>query len=109
MPWKLRDISGSAVPPATAVLYWLYRSLPMSNDVNATGIVGTPVRDPANTPVRPLLPSLKMITPDAPASWAFCTFWLKVQVPHWMSATRPAWQPVKSDGSQPLVEPPGDG
>ena len=46
----------------------------MSNDVNATGIVGmigfpfTSTRLPLVTAVRPGLPSLKMITPEAPAA-----------------------------------------
>src|SRR5216110_372220 len=110
MPWKFREIVGSAVEFATADWYWLWRSLPTANDVNATGIVGTPVRLPEKTTERPaVLPSLKMITPDAPAFWAFATFWLNVQVPRWMSAMRPATKPVKSEGSQPLVEPPVDG
>src|SRR6059058_2821061 len=82
----------------------------MANDVKATGIVGTPVRLPENTPLRAgVLPSLKMITPDAPASSAFAIFWLNVQVPRWISAIRPEAKPLKSDGSQPAAEPPVGG
>src|SRR5438034_7468945 len=82
----------------------------MPNEVKATGTDGTPVSDPLNTPLRAgVLPSLKMITPDAPAAWAFAIFWLNVHVPRWMSAIRPATNPLKSEGAQPLVDPPGDG
>ena len=48
----------------------------MANDVNATGIVGmiglllASSRLPSSTSVRPGLPSLKMITPEAPAACA---------------------------------------
>jgi hypothetical protein len=64
----------------------------MSKDVNDTGIVGTnglllaSSRLPLSTSVRPGLPSLKMITPVAPAAWAFCTFTPKLHPPRWISA-----------------------
>src|SRR3954468_6635340 len=82
----------------------------MSNDVNATGIVGmiglsfASCRLPENTDVRPGLPSLKMITPDAPAACAFSTFTPKLHVPRWISAIRPGTNPVKSSIVQPLAE-----
>ena len=76
----------------------------MAKDVNATGIVGIDERLPPKTSVRPGLPSLKTMTPLAPASWAFRIFWLKVHVPRWMSAIRPATKPLKSDAAHPLAE-----
>src|SRR5436190_3784903 len=82
----------------------------MANVVNATGIVGTngvPAAStmlPISRSVRPGLPSLKMITPDAPAACAFCTFTPKLQPPRWISAIRPGTRPVKSAAMQPLVE-----
>ena len=54
--------------------------------------------------VRPGWPSLKTMTPLAPAVPALRTLVAKGQVPRWMSAMLPAWKPVKSDCSQPLVE-----
>src|SRR3954468_1841209 len=85
---------------------WLKRASPMANDVNATGMLAV-VRLPLKTPVRPAtpgLPSLKMITPDAPAASAFSTFDWKVQVPRWIRAMLPGWKPLKSLASQPLAE-----
>src|SRR3954447_22731927 len=82
----------------------------MSNDVKATGMLGmiglsfASCRLPENTEVRPGLPSLKMITPEAPAALAFCTFTPKLQVPRWISAIRPATKPLKSVDVQPLAE-----
>src|SRR5919199_3549956 len=81
----------------------------MSNDVNATGILatnGSPFAStmlPLNTLVRPGLPSLKMITPTAPAAVAFSTFTPKLHVPRWIRAILPA-KPVKSLGLHPLAE-----
>src|SRR3954449_127842 len=37
----------------------------------------------------PMVPSLKMITADAPCAWAFSTLTPKSQVPRWMTATLP--------------------
>ena len=82
----------------------------MSKDVNATGIVGmigfpaASVRLPDKTSVRPGLPSLKMMTPLAPAAWAFWTLTPKLHAPRWMSAIRPATKPLKSDAVHPLDE-----
>ena len=82
----------------------------MSNDVNATGIVGTigfpaaSTRLPENRSVRSGLPSLKMTTPVAPAAFAFSTFTPKKHVPRWISAIRPGTKPLKSDMLQPLAE-----
>jgi hypothetical protein len=62
-------------------------ALPVSNDVNATGTVGTNGWSfsssmlPLRTAVRPGLPSLKMITPVAPAACALSTFTPKLQPP----------------------------
>src|SRR5947207_2958096 len=56
------------------------------------------------SPVRPGFPSLKMITPTAPAACAFRTFTPKLQPPRWISAIRPDVKPVKSAGVHPLVE-----
>src|SRR4051794_26551137 len=87
----------------------LYRAAPVANDVNATGMLATnglPAAStmlPLNTPSRPGWPSLKMITPTAPAAVAFCTFVPNVHVPRWTSAILPA-TPAKSLGAQPLVE-----
>ena len=56
--------------------YWLRRFAPPAKVVNATGIVGTigfpaaSTKLPTSRSVRPGLPSLKMMTPDAPAAWA---------------------------------------
>src|SRR5690242_17449664 len=89
---------------------WLYRSRPTANVVNATGMVGmigfpaASCRLPIWRPVRPGLPSLKMMTPDAPAAWAFWTFTPKRHVPRWISATRPGTKPLKSLALQPLAE-----
>src|SRR3954447_2605306 len=82
----------------------------MSNDVNATGMSGmiglsfASCRLPENTSVRPGLPSLKMITPEAPAASAFCTFTPKLQVPRWINAIRPDTKPLKSADVHPLDE-----
>src|SRR6516165_825729 len=97
-----------------AWLYWLSRSSPIANDVKTTGIVGTirlpeaPARLPATTPMRPGLPSLKMITPEAPAASAWTTLTPKLHPPRWISATRPGTKPLKSPVVQPLDEL-GDG
>src|SRR5258707_9198629 len=103
-------MTGSAVPFWTACWYWLSRLLPMSKDVKATGIVGTirfpeaSTKLPTSTPVRPGLPSLKMITPEAPAAWALRTFTPKLQAPRWIRAIRPGRKLVKSFAVQPLDE-----
>src|SRR5215213_599105 len=82
----------------------------MSNDVNATGIVGTngllfaSSRLPLMTAVRPGLPSLKMTRPVAPAAWALSTFTPKLHPPRWISARWPAVKLLKSAAVQPLVE-----
>src|SRR6266566_1070779 len=91
---------------------WLYRSRPTANVVNATGMVGmigfpaASCRLPIRRPVRSglVLPSLKMMTPDAPAAWAFWAFTPKLHPPRWISAIRPAVKPLKSLALQPLVE-----
>ena len=54
-------------------------------------------------------PSLKRITPTAPAATAFCSFSVNPQVPRWISDTAPLVAAGKSDSSQPLVVPPGLG
>src|SRR3954454_16425339 len=81
---------------------------PTAKDVNATGIAGGFGTLPLKTPMRPAglgLPSLKMITPDAPAATALSIFAWNVQVPRWISAMLPGWNPAKSAcGSQPLAE-----
>src|SRR5690242_673884 len=61
---------------------------------------------PLNRPVRSglVLPSLKMITPVAPAAWAFVALIAKVHVPRWISAMLPALKPAKSAGSHPLAD-----
>src|SRR5919206_2288830 len=107
-------VTGSGVLDWTACWYWLYRLCPAANVVNATGMVGTNGTPPASTrlptsrPVRSSgdagLPSLKMITPVAPAPCAFCTFTPKLQPPRWISAIRPGTKPVKSVEVHPLVE-----
>src|SRR5215468_9885768 len=93
---------------------WLYRAWPTANVVNATGMVGmigfpdASSRLPITRSVRPGLPSLKMMTPDAPAAWAFWTFTPKKHPPRWISAIRPGAKPLKSLALQPLAEV-GDG
>ena len=72
--------------------------------MNATGIFGIDERLPLITPVRPGFPSLKMITPEAPALVALATFVSNVHEPRWISAMFPAVKPVKSLGLQPLVD-----
>ena len=47
-----------------------------------------------------------MMTPTAPAAWAFIALVEKKQAPLWISAIFPAVNPAKSSGSQPLVTPP---
>jgi hypothetical protein len=81
-------------------------SLPIANVTNATGIVGTDPRLPMSRPVRSgfVLPSLKMITPVAPAACAFATFWANVQVPRWIRTGWPATSGPKSPGAQPAAE-----
>jgi hypothetical protein len=64
---------------------------------------------PPKTSVRPALPSLKMMTPIAPAACALSAFWRNVHVPRWMRAIFPETEAGKSEASQPLVEPPGEG
>ena len=54
--------------------------------------------------VRPGWPSLKMITPLAPAAWAFWILTPKLHVPRWISAIWPGTKPVKSALVQPLAE-----
>ena len=85
----------------------------MAKDVNATGIVGTnglsfaSRKMPPSTPIRPGglgLPSLKMMTPVAPAAWAFRTFTPKLHVPRWIRAIRPGTKPLKSAAVHPLDE-----
>src|SRR5829696_6372644 len=67
-----------------------------------TGLSGASVA--RNAAVRPPPPSLKMITPAAPASSALCTFVQLLQVPlRWTSAMRPATKPLKLAAVQPLV------
>src|SRR4051812_39943147 len=89
---------------------WSYRLWPTANVVNATGMAGmtgfpaASDRPPISRPVRPGLPSLKMMTPDAPAASAFWAFTPKLHPPRWISATRPAVKPLKSLALQPLVE-----
>src|SRR5436190_12694563 len=89
------------------VFVWLNSWSPTAKDVNATGIDGGFGTLPLKTPVRPGtsgLPSLKMITPEAPAATALSIFAWNVHVPRWISAMLPAWKPVKSFGLQPLAE-----
>src|ERR671936_107276 len=106
----LMVVVGSGCPSCTADWYWLYRLCPTANDVNATGIVGTngvpaaSTRLPTRRAVRPGLPSLKMITPVAPAACAFSTFTPKLQPPRWISAIRPDTKPLKSEALHPLAE-----
>src|SRR5215467_10986432 len=91
---------------------WVYRACPTANVVNATGMVGmigfpaASCRPPIRSPVRSgfELPSLKMMTPDAPAAWAFWAFTPKLHPPRWISATCPATKPLKSLALHPLVE-----
>jgi len=64
---------------------------------------------PATRSRRPAFPSLNTTTARAPASIAFATFALKVQVPRWSSATAPRGKPAKSASSQPLVDAFGSG
>jgi hypothetical protein len=54
-------------------------------------------------------PSLKRITPTAPALTAFCSFRVNQHVPRWISDTAPSVAAGKSDISQPEVVPPGLG
>src|ERR1044071_9019198 len=59
---------------------------------------------PTSRAVRPGLPSLKMITPVAPAAWAFWIFTPKLQPPRWISAIRPDTKLPKSEEVHPAVE-----
>ena len=68
------------------------------------GFPAASTRLPAKLSVRPGLPSLKMMTPLAPAAWAFRTFTPKLHVPRWMSAIRPGTKPLKSAAVHPLDE-----
>ncbi len=54
--------------------------------------------------MRPSWPSLKMMTPAAPASKAFCALTEKSHVPRCTSAMLPAVKSAKSSGSHPLVD-----
>ncbi len=88
----------------------LYSSSPTQKDVPKTGmLMPGPPSVPMNASCRPSWPSLKMMTPTAPACWAFWAFWKKVQVPRWMSAILPGSKLSKSDCSHPLVLPGVDG
>ena len=84
-------------------------SLPTSKLVPITEMPTGPPRVPVSRSVRPGWPSLKMITPLAPAVSAFWAFAPKVQVPRWTSAIAPAGKPAKSDASQPLLLVDGSG
>jgi|GEM_PF-3515126 len=64
---------------------------------------GTP-RVPATASVRPGWPSLKTITPPAPAATALVALISNVQVPRWTSAMLPGTKPAKSAVSHPLVD-----
>src|SRR3954454_9382877 len=86
------------------VFVWLTSWSPTAKDVNATGIDGGFGMLPLKTAVRPGMPSLKMMTPDACAATALFTFAWNVHVPRWIRAMLPAWKPVKSFGLQPLAE-----
>jgi hypothetical protein len=82
------------------------RFTPTENCEKTAGMV-RPVASPImpTRPVsRPGWPSFMTTTPAAPAAWAFSTLTLKPQVPRWTSAMLPAAMPVKSAGSQPLVD-----
>src|SRR5579872_1658075 len=68
------------------------------------GLPAASTRLPLITSVRPGFPSLKMITPVAPAACALITFTPKLHPPRWIRAIRPAVNPVKSDDVHPLVE-----
>ena len=62
---------------------------------------------PAGRPVRPSWPSLKMITPTAPAALALLALRPKSHVPRWISAMLPAVKPAKSAAVQPAGVVPG--
>src|SRR5688572_22192536 len=51
-----------------------------------------------------VLPSLKRITPIAPASSALASFCTNGHVPRWISAIAPSTAAGKSESSHPLVE-----
>ena len=59
--------------------------------------------------MRPGWPSLKMITADAPASWALSALSWNVHVPRWISAMLPGVKPAKSAASQPAFDELGVG
>src|SRR3954454_16910532 len=79
----------------------------MSNEVNATGMSGTngslfwSSRLPLSTAVRPGLPSLKMITPIAPAAFALSTYTPKLHPPRWISAILPVMVPGSKSPDRP--------
>ena len=81
-------------------------SLPISNEVPTTGrsALNASPRVGFRVSVRPSWPSLKMMTPAAPASKAFCALTEKSHVPRCTRAMLPAVKSTKSSGSHPLVD-----
>ena len=55
------------------------------------------------------MPSLKMMTPLAPACWARSAFSPKVQPPRWITTMLPSVKRAKSPAWHPLVELTGPG
>ena len=69
-----------------------------------SGVWFTPKSVPVTRPERrSVLPWLKMMTAEAPASCALIALTPNSQVPRWMSAMAPTGNPAKSLSSQPLV------
>ena len=78
--------------------------MPTAKLANTAGIARSvgPLRKPAFMRCA-LLPSLKRITPTAPAVWAFASFCTNGHVPRWISETAPLVAAGKSAASQPLL------
>lgn len=97
---------------AVPVVACVYRFWPIANDVNTTGMCNEAGEPSASASERSrrsvrsgvVLPSLKRITPLAPAASALVALVPKVHVPSWISAMWPGTKPAKSAGSHPLAD-----
>ena len=110
---RLRVLRSGALSASTASVAFVpgaASSSPVAKSVPTTGmrtaeVLIEPPRRPLRSPVPwPVRPSLKMITPDAPAASACSALAWKLQVPRWISAMLPRTKVEKSLASHPEVD-----
>jgi hypothetical protein len=103
--WSVPRVRVASTLSRTVAPGVLASSWPTPKSANT---IGMPARhspmSTVNASVRPGWPSLKTMTPAAPASAALRTFVTNGQVPRWINAIRPDTKPAKSAVSQPLVD-----